>query len=266
MALTLLPLAGTAVAQCVTVSHQARALPTVQLKQGAAAKPLTVVAGRRYVHPGSVIANLSRRDLEGVRVTLVNMPLREAAPPNNAPLGPAILAAVLREWGAVPTIVDLNAYRIRDDDAARRDLPNGRHLTPDEAQGLLERHFAKHGDQHLIGLSGKITTLRWQECIARACRVIQPQALLVSGNGLATEFRAGLFHWIPELDGVAHSEGDDAIVKIAYDAKQVVELGPERAMESGRLEPYLIGEHGGRPRLVYDGGRPADLDPSTAIG
>jgi radical SAM superfamily enzyme YgiQ (UPF0313 family) len=251
---------GMAVARAVTVSTRAEAVPLVDLRPAPAAKALKVVANRRYVHPGSVIANLTRSDLAGVRVTLVNMPLREAAPPNNAPLGPAILAAVLRDWGALPTILDLNAYRIRDEDAARRALPNGRHLTPEEARGLLERHFARHGDQHLIGLSGKITTLRWQEEIARTCRALQPQALLVSGNGLATEFRTGLFNWIPELDGVAHSEGDDVIVKIAYDAKQLVELGTARAVESGRLDPYLIGEHAGRPRLSYDGGRPADLD------
>jgi radical SAM superfamily enzyme YgiQ (UPF0313 family) len=242
------------------VSNRARSIPPVALKPGPSAKALKVVGGKRYVHPGQVISNLSRRDLEGVRVTLINMPLREAAPPNNAPLGPAILAAVLRDWGAVPSIIDLNAYRIRDADAARRGLPNGRHLTPEEAEALIERHFARHGDQHLVGLSGKITTLRWQECVAKIVRRLQPRALLVSGNGLATEFRAGLFSWIPELDGVAHSEGDDVIVKIAYDAKQLVELGAARAMESGRLEPYLVGEHEGRPRFVYDGGRPADLD------
>jgi radical SAM superfamily enzyme YgiQ (UPF0313 family) len=251
---------GMAVADDVSVSNRARPLPITDLKTGAAGKSLKVVKARQYVHPGTVIKDLTRRDLEGVRVTLVNMPLREAAPPNNAPLGPAILAAVLREWGAVPTIVDLNGYRIRDADAERRGLPNGRHLTAEEARGLLERHFAKHGDPHLIGLSGKITTLRWQETIARVCRELQPAALLVSGNGLATEFRTGLFNWIPELDGVAHSEGDDVIVKIAYDAKQIVEMGPKRAMESGRLEPYLIGEHQGRPRFSYDGGRPDDLD------
>src|ERR1041384_4886150 len=128
---------GTRVAHDVGVSQKARSLPPVALKDGPSAKPLKVVAGRRYVHPGQVISNLSRRDLEGVRVTLINMPLREAAPPNNAPLGPALLAAVLRDWGAVPSIIDLNAYRIRDADAARRGLPNGRHLNADEVFGLI---------------------------------------------------------------------------------------------------------------------------------
>jgi hypothetical protein len=86
----------------VSVSTRARTLPLTDLgpkpKTTTAGKSLKVVTGRAYIHPGTVIEDLTRKDLEGVRVTLVNMPLREAAPPNNAPLGPAILATVLRNW------------------------------------------------------------------------------------------------------------------------------------------------------------------------
>ena len=146
-----LPL-GTAVAHPNRVAHKARTLPTVGLKDGPPAKPLKVVSGRRYVHPGQVISNLSRKDLEGVRVTLINMPLREAAPPNNAPLGPAILAGVLREWGAAPSIIDLNAYRIRDEDAARRGLPNGRHLNPEEVAALIA-HLCSAAAEYITGSS-----------------------------------------------------------------------------------------------------------------
>ena len=50
-----------------------------------------------------------------IRVTFVNMPLRESANPNNPPAGPGLLSAILRNYGAIPSILDLNAYRIQDE-------------------------------------------------------------------------------------------------------------------------------------------------------
>ena len=146
----------------------------------------------------------------------------------------------------------------------KRNLPNGRVLTIDETESLLAEHFDRHGDQDLIGLSGLITTLQWQADVANLTRRLQPQTLLISGGGLATEFRDILFHWIPELDGIAHSEGDDVILKMAYDAKMIRNLGVEKATRSGKLGPYFIEIVNGRPRFYYDGGRQKDLKKRSA--
>ena len=54
------------------------------------------------------------KELEGLTFTFVNMPLRESAPPVVAPEGPALLASRLREYGVDVSILDLNAYRIKD--------------------------------------------------------------------------------------------------------------------------------------------------------
>lgn len=215
-----------------------------------------------FVSPRTLLADLGAAalNLKGVRATLINMPIREQARPNTAPIGPALLAARLRDFGAEATIVDLNAYRIHDAEAQARGLPNGRVLTPQEAEGLLRRTFDQGGDQHLIGLSGLITTLRWQVTVAAMVRRLQPQALLVSGGGLATEFREILMDWIPDLDAVAHSEGDDVILKIALDAKALHDKGPARAEAAGLLKPYFIGERGGRAKFLYHGDRPRSLD------
>lgn len=193
-------------------------------------------APRKIAHlshePGSPYA------LKGLRAMLINMPLREDAPPNCAPLGPALLAARLLQHEADCSIVDLNAYRLGDEK---------RHLTLAEAVSLILRTAHKHGEPHLIGLGGMVTTLRWQRILATELRRLFPDALLVSGNGLATEFRDGLFRWIPELDGIVHSEADDVILRVGQDA---LNQSVMRAAGMGRAPN----------RVVYAGDRPADLD------
>jgi len=213
-----------------------------------------------YTNPGELLDRISPKDLEGAKVTFINMPIREQMAPNAPPMGPAILAARLQSYGVETRIIDLNAYRIKDEESRRRNLPNGRFFTFLEAERLIEESFQQYGDQMLIGLSGLITTLHWQEKIAEMVRRLQPQAVLVAGGGLATEFREILFHWIPELDGIVHSEGEDVIVKMAYDAKLIYDKGLKGATDSGKLKPYFIGTHSGRARFSYDGGRTKDLD------
>ena len=162
--------------------------------------------------------------------------------------------------GAIPTIVDLNGYRILDQEAEIRGLKSGRTLKIIESEKLLAAHFEKHGDQHLIAMSGLITTLKWQIDSAKIVRQLQPDALLATGGGLATQFREILFTWIPELDAVAHSEGDEVIIKMAADAKIVRTYGHSKAERTGKLAPYCRGEKAGRLKFLYDGGRPRSLD------
>ena len=197
---------------------------------------------------------------KGLSITFINMPLRETAMPNTPPEGPGILAAIARRYGAEPHILDLNSYRIKDDLARERGLPNGRHLLPSEAEALLVRHLENAGDQDVIAFSGKITTLRWQETMAKVVRKHQPECFLVTGNGLATEIKTGLFHWIPELDAIGRSEGDDIILLILNDAQVIKEKGLSRALNSSQLSPYYIGEINGKSRFQYEGTRPRNLD------
>src|SRR3989344_1140770 len=212
-------------------------------------------------HPADIIKNIGSSDLRGLNVVFINMPLRETAIPNVTPQGPLLLATNLwQNYGVYATVIDLNAYRIKDKIAEKQGLKNGRHLTYDEALELINRHFEVHGEPDLIGLSGKITTLCWQEKIAKMVRIMLPKVFLVSGNGLATELKLGLLNYIPELDGVARSEGDDVIVKIAYDAKIIKEMGLTDAANAGKLAPYYVGEINNRPRFLYEGDRPRNLD------
>ncbi len=227
--------------------------------------PVTSLELGQYVDPGPVVSSISHRDLAGLRVVFINMPLRESAVPNTTPEGPLMLATNLRDnYGVEASIIDLNAYRIKDQLAQERGLPNGRHLTLAEAEELIKKHILFHGEPNLVAFSGIITTLPWQKAVAKLIRRLLPDVFLVSGNGLATELRLGLFNYIPELDGVAHSEGDEVILKIAYDAKAIRDRGRTSAVNWGEVQPYYRGFINGRHRFLYDGGRPKDLD-SLAI-
>jgi len=189
------------------------------------------------------------------------MPLRESARPNVTPEGPLLLATRLRtEYGVQATIIDLNAYRIKDEIAKQRGLKNGRHLTYQETHGLIQRHIAKNGEPILVALSGKITTLKWQKEVVKMIRNILPDVFIVSGGGLATELKLGMFNYIPKLDAAAHSEGDDVVVKIVFDALTIKHQGWESAVASGKLAPYYVDKVFGRHRLIYAGDRPRDLD------
>lgn len=204
------------------------------------------------------IATAGLKDLSGLRVTFINMPLRESAAPVVAPEGPAILAAILRNQGTHVSILDLNAYRIKDERSTSR--PNGRYLSLSEVEDYFSQHLNIHGDQDLVGFSGIITSLRWQEHVAKIVRRLQPDTFIVSGNGLATEIKRGLFNWIPELDAIVRSEGDDVILKIASDVQDIKQHGFDLALSKDLVSEYYVGEYNNRHRFVYEGGRPTNLD------
>lgn len=224
-------------------------------------KNLPISGQKKKINPFDVIQNITHQDIECTNILFINLPLRETATPNTTPEGPLLMATNLRKnFGVNATIVDLNAYRIKDKIAESRGLPGGRHLTYDEAKALIQKHINHHGEPDIVALSGMITTLRWQKKISEITKELIPNTFLVSGNGLATELKLGLFNYIPELDAVAHSEGDDVIIKICYDAKTIKQKGMESALNSGKLEPYYVGFINGKHRFMYAGDRPKNLD------
>jgi len=212
------------------------------------------------IYPPEITKKYAHDELKGVSVLFINMPLRESAMPVVAPEGPAILAAVLRKYGADVSILDLNAYRIKDKYSESMQLLGGRHLTLMEAEHLFLRHLNAHGVQDLVAFSGMISTLCWQEEMAKVVRKHLPDTFLVSGNGLSTEIKFGLFNWVPELDAIARSEGDDVILVIAKDAKTIKKYGLEKSLRTGKLSAHYKEHYNGRHRFVYEGNRPSNLD------
>jgi len=233
-----------------------------------------------HIHPHEVVKDIRAKDLEGLKVTFIDIPLREDSLPTNFAEGSLLMATNLRQnYGVEATVIDLNAYRIEhgrrfDELAQRRVLKKGRWLTQKESFELLKKHFEVHGIPDVVGLSGLITTLGASEGqdvakqteVARMIRQeLAPDAFIVSGNGLATELKTGLFNYIPELDAVAHSEGDGVILKICLDAKNIKQMGMRNALNSGKLAPYYLENFNGRNRFMYAGDRPLRFDENGNI-
>ena len=57
-----------------------------------------------------LVSGISHNEFSGLKVTFINMPLRESALPNTPPEGPLILSAILRKFEADVHIIDLNGY------------------------------------------------------------------------------------------------------------------------------------------------------------
>ena len=208
---------------------------------------------KKKINLSEVVSDYPNDFLKGLNILFINMPLRESAIPNTPPQGPALLASRLREYGANPLILDLNSYRFLKENSK----DEYRCLTFNEAEKLLLQYLAKYGDQDVIAFSGMITTLRWQEFIAKVARKYQPRAFLLSGGGLATQLKIGLFHWIDELDAVAHSEGDDIILLIG---KHLIEKKNNSISFNNSSNPYYIGKINGTDKYVYAGDRPTNLE------
>jgi len=128
------------------------------------------------------------------------MPIRVNAPPNVVPTGIGILSSLVRSNGHHCDILDLNTHRPP--------------LALAEIEEKLSAMGEERGEYQVIGLSGMITTLRWQRLLARLCREIFPEALLISGGGLASDFGKALFDWIPELDAVVMGEGEEVLPQL----------------------------------------------------
>ena len=59
-------------------------------------------------------------ELVDAKCLLINMPIREQARPNNAPLGLCLLASRLKEFKVEVDILDLNSYRVMDEVAKQK--------------------------------------------------------------------------------------------------------------------------------------------------
>ena len=129
-------------------------------------------------------------------ILFINLPIREQAPPNNCPLGVISLATHLREKKYYAQILDLNIIR---------PFPN-----KIEIGNLLKKVI---NEFDIFGLSGLITTLGFQEQIAKIIRKLKPSAKIIAGGGFVTDIGKEIFEWIPELDSINIGPGELTIEK-----------------------------------------------------
>ncbi|MCK5159127.1 MAG: B12-binding domain-containing radical SAM protein [Candidatus Heimdallarchaeota archaeon] len=127
------------------------------------------------------------------KILLINSPIRESQPPTNIPYGLSLIAAVLDKDGQEVVLLDANAYRLSVDE-------------------IIEE--IKDEDFDLIGLSGLVTTYRFQKKLASKLRIVSPKSLIISGGGCATSIPHEMLTWIPEIDLCGIGEGEKTILDI----------------------------------------------------
>jgi anaerobic magnesium-protoporphyrin IX monomethyl ester cyclase len=117
-----------------------------------------------------------------MRFLLINVPIRQDHPPNNFPTGLGIIAAVLERDGHDVIVLDANAHRF-----------------PKEKVVAL----AADTPVDAIGISGLISTFKYQQWLIDALKARRPETPLIAGGGCATS--------APELM-MAHTKADYLVI------------------------------------------------------
>jgi radical SAM superfamily enzyme YgiQ (UPF0313 family) len=129
-----------------------------------------------------------------MNILLINSPVRLDAKPNCIPHGLATIASTLRIAGFKVEILDLNALR-----PSREEI----------VETLKGKPY------HLAGLSGLITTYRFQKWLIPELKKLNPDAPVVSGGGLATSSSDLLFDKTP-LDIAVLGEGEETMLELCH--------------------------------------------------
>ena len=143
-------------------------------------------------------ARFKPRD-EGLRILLINPPIREWSHPNILPIGQAYVASVAVMDGHHLSVLDLNAERRQP----VKDAPEvfSRWV---ETQ-VLER--LKREKPDLIGIGGIITQYKRIKEIATLCKRVYPDVPIVLGGGIASSMPEFMVQRLP-IDVAVQEEGE----------------------------------------------------------
>jgi radical SAM superfamily enzyme YgiQ (UPF0313 family) len=129
-----------------------------------------------------------------MNVLLINVPIREDDVPRNFPTGLGIIAQVLLDAGHQVSVLDINAYR----------------YSPEKVLAVLRQY--KSVD--VIGVSGLISTYKYQKWLFPELRKIFKKALLIAGGGAATAVPEIMLTNIPSIDLAVIGEGEKTIIEL----------------------------------------------------
>ncbi|MDO8568206.1 MAG: radical SAM protein [Dehalococcoidales bacterium] len=132
-----------------------------------------------------------------LKVALVNPPQTGAY--SQAPLGLALIAAVLEKAGYPVTVVDANALK----------------LQPDQIATLVS-------DADVVGLTAMTPTINAAMAIARHLKKANPKQTIVLGGAHATLLPEETMAACPEIDVLVRGEGEETIIQLlpALEQKQ----------------------------------------------
>jgi len=120
-------------------------------------------------------------------ILLINCPIRLNEPPKHIPYGLGILAAILEKEGYHVRILDINALR--------RPLAE------------IEEWLKRNNQWDIIGVSGLITTYKYQKELIPILRRTNPQAKIIAGGGCVTSVPDLVFEHM-DIDMAVLGEGE----------------------------------------------------------
>ncbi|MFH1673063.1 MAG: radical SAM protein [Pseudomonadota bacterium] len=126
------------------------------------------------------------------KILLINSPIRLNAKPNTIPYGLATIASTLRDNGFEVEIYDVNALR----------------PSKEEIVSTLRKK-----EWNIVGVSGLITTYKFQKWLIPELRKIYRSAPIVSGGGLATSNSELLFK-NTDVDVAVLGEGEATMLEL----------------------------------------------------
>ena len=144
-----------------------------------------------------------------MKILLINSPIRLDAEPNCIPYGLATIASCLRQEGFDVDIFDINALR------------------PDKEK-ILSRLNNEKWD--IVGISGLITTYKFQKWLIPELKRINPKAPVLSGGGLATSSSSLLFDYT-DIDIAVIGEGEKTMIELCEAVSRRADLSQVRGIK-----------------------------------
>ena len=150
---------------------------------------------------------LFERRRDGLRVLLINAPIREWSYPNILPIGHAYVGAVAAMDGHAVDVLDLNAERrepVKSSPEAFVEWVEAR---------IIEKLERDRPD--VIGLGGIITQYSWIKRIATLCKRVHPDVPIVLGGGIASSMPEFMVKRLP-VDVVVQEEGEVTFSEVLH--------------------------------------------------
>ena len=146
---------------------------------------------------------------KGLRVLLINPPIREWSYPNIMPIGQGYVAAIAAMDGHHVDILDLNAQR-------------GEPIKDNTSEDVFSRWVVKEVVEKLgkqkpdvIGIGGIITQYSRIKQITQICKQVYPDVPIVLGGGIASSMPEFMVQRLP-IDVAVQEEGEVTFSELLY--------------------------------------------------
>ncbi|MGE3727279.1 MAG: radical SAM protein [Candidatus Sericytochromatia bacterium] len=180
----------------------------------------------------------------GLKILLINPPIREWSFPNIIPIGQSYVASVAVMDGHTVEVLDLNAERKAPvKDKSKEEFSRW-------IETLVQTAISQ-SQPDVIGIGGIITQYSRIKEIATLCKSLRPEAHLILGGGIATSTPMFMVKRLP-IDSAVLEEGEVTFSHFLYQLEHKLPLSevPGLAWKEQTSEGEKIHNNGLRPSIA----------------